>query len=251
MTKIYITVLSLITVVAIMVGCFIHIFNRGHFSWNIGHSKAVSDTVALSGDVDTIEVDIKYAGLTVEYGDDVHVEYNLPESYIPEIGLKNGVLSVVMSNSIRIGDSGWNDFEIKIVIPEGTELDKLDLKLDAGNIEMSDITANDVKIECDAGNIELEGIVADSFDVDVDAGNIDFRKITADTVSIKADAGNIELRNCTIDIFNADADAGNIETHDCTITRGSVSTDLGNIDLDGEIGDVETHTSLGIINVDD
>lgn len=249
MTKIYITVISIITVIAILLGCFIHIFNRGVFSMNPRHWNSVSDTVTLSGNIDTIEVDLKYSGLTIKYGEDVHVEYTLPEDFIPEIELKNGVLSVVMKNTIRLGDHGWNDFEVTIVIPDGTELDKLDVNLDAGNIQMADIPTEDLKVSCDAGNIELGNIQAETINVEVDAGNIEIKDITADKATISADAGNIDLKDCSIDKFYANADAGNIETHNCTIASGEVKTDLGNIDLDGDIGDVETHTSLGIVNV--
>lgn len=250
MTKIYITVISIITVIAIMLGCFIHIFNRGEFSFKPGHWNSVSNTVTLSGDIDTIEVDLKYSGLTIEYGEDAHVEYTLPEEFIPDIELKNGVLSLIMKNSISLGNRGWNDFEITIVIPEGTELDKLNIKLDAGNIQMADIPAKDIGISCDAGNIELGNTQAETINVEVDAGNIEIKDMTADKATISADAGNIDLKDCSIELFYADADAGNIETHGCTIGSGEVKTDLGNIDLGGDIGDVQTHTSLGIVNVD-
>ena len=251
MTKIYITIISLVTVVAIMFGCFIHIFNKGHFTWNVGSSRSESDTVTLTGDVDTIEVDTNYAGLTIKYGDDVHVEYTLPESLVPDISLKNGVLSVVTKNTIHIGNAGWNDFSITIVIPEGTELDDLKIDLDAGNVKVADIAVKDVNVRCDAGNIELKRIEAESFDLNVDAGNIELTDITTDKVTVKADAGNIEFTDCTIDVLNADADAGNIESHNCTINSGEVRTDLGNIHLRGDIGDVDTHTSLGNVRVDD
>ncbi len=250
MTKIYITILSLITVIAIMAGCFIHIFGRGHFSWDWrnGGGKSVSDTIELSGDIDTIKVDIDYAGLTIAYGDDIHVEYTLPDNFIPEIELKNGTLSVIQKNSIRLGGSGWNDFSVTIVIPKETALDSLDLDIDAGEIKIADIPCEDVAIKCDAGNIELSNINSKDMDVNVDAGNIELTDCTADKMNIKADAGNIQLEDCTIDVFHADADAGNIEADNCTINSGEVRTDLGNISLDGEIGDVKTHTSLGIIN---
>ena len=251
MTKIYITILSLITVIAIMAGCFIHIFNRGRISWNPLSSKSTSDTVKLSGDIDTIEVDIDYAGITIAYGNDAHVEYTLPENMVPEIELKNGTLSVFQKNSIRIGGSGWNEYSVLIVIPENTELDKLDLNLDAGNFEIADIPCKEVKIKCDAGNIELDKIESENMKIDVDAGNIELTNCSADLLNIKADAGNIQLDKCTIDVFNADADAGNIDADNCTINSGEVKTDLGNISLNGKIGDVKTHTSLGLVDVDD
>lgn len=250
MTKIYITIISIVTVIAVLFGCFIHIFNRGNFSWNVRGSRSVSDTVELSGDVDTIKVDIDHAGITVAYGDDVHVEYTLPENMVPEIELKDGTLSVLQKNSVRIGGSGWGDYSIMIVIPEETKIEKLDLNLDAGNFEIADIPCEDVKIKCDAGNIELDNIESKDMKIDVDAGNIELTDVSADNVNVKADAGNIQLNGCTIDVFDADADAGNIDADNCTINSGEVKTDLGNISLNGNIGDVKTHTSLGLIDTD-
>ena len=255
MTKIYITIISIITVIAVLFGCFIHIFNRGYFSWhnsgNTVFSNAVSDSVELSGDVDSIEVDINFGGITIAYGDDVHVEYALPENYVPQIELKNGTLSVKQKNSVRVGGNGWSDYSILIVIPEDTELDKLDVNLDAGNIEIADIPCKDFTVKCDAGNIELDKIESESMSVNVNAGNIELADCSADKVTVKADAGNIELDRCTIDKFYADADAGNIDADNCTINSGEVKTDIGNISLNGDIGDVKTHTSIGLTNLDD
>ncbi len=250
MTKLYITIISIVTVVAIMFGCFIHIFRRGNFSWNTRNLEAVSDTVELSGDLDTIEVNMSYAGITIEYGNDLHVEYDLPKDYIPEIELNNGTLSIKNKNTLTIGNHGWNDFSMVIVIPEGTELDKLDVKLNAGNIEIADIPVDNFKVNCDAGNIEVDKIDCARMNLEVDAGNIEIRDCTITEFMVSADAGNIEMHNSTIDTIKADADAGNIESHNCTISSGSVETDLGNINLRGDIGDVTTKTSLGIVNVD-
>ena len=255
MTKIYITIISVITVIAVLFGCFIHIFNRGHFSWPVSRdsvfSNTVNDSVALSGDVDSIEVDIDFGGITIAYGDDVHVEYTLPENYIPQIELKNGTLSVKQKNSVRIGGDGWGDYSILIVIPADTELDKLDVNLDAGNIEIADIPCKDFTVKCDAGNIELDRIESEKMNVNVDAGNIELADCSADKLNIKADAGNIELDRCDIDEFYADTDAGNIDADKCTINSGEVKTDIGNISLNGDIGDVKTHTSIGLIDSDD
>lgn len=250
MTKLYITVISIVTVVAILFGCFIHIFRRGNFSWNVNNLEAVSDTVELSGDLDTIEVNMSYAGITIEYGDDFHIEYDLPKGYVPEIDLNNGTLSIENKNTLTIGNHGWNDFSMVIVIPEGTELEKLDVKLNAGNLEIEDIPVNNFKVNCDAGNIEVEKIDCARMNVEVDAGNIEIRDCTITEFMVSADAGNIEMHNSSIDTIKADADAGNIESHNCTINSGSVETDLGNINLRGDIGDVTTKTSLGIVNID-
>jgi DUF4097 and DUF4098 domain-containing protein YvlB len=251
MTKIYITIISIITVIAIIFGCFIHIFNRGHFSFRPVSASSVSDTIELSGDVDTVKIDMNYSGVTIAYADEVRVEYTLPENLVPDIELKNGTLSILQKNSVRLESTGWNDYSITVYIPEDTALDKLDLDLNAGNLEIADIPCADVNVKCDAGNIELDNIESSTMNVSVDAGNIEMTDCSADKVSIRADAGNIQLDRCTIDVFNADADAGNIDADDCTINSGEVNTDLGNISLQGEIGNVKTHTSLGLVDLDD
>ena len=251
MTKLYITIISIVTVVAIIIGCFIHIFNKGHFSWSVGNLEAVSDTIDLYGDIDTIEVNMSYAGVTIEYGDDLHVEYNLPEAYVPEIELNDGTLSIKNKNTLTIGNHGWNDFTMVIVIPQDTELKTLDVKINAGNIEIEDIPIDNFKVNCDAGNIELDNIECTGMDVEVDAGNIEIRDCSITDFKVSADAGNIEMHDSTIDTITAQADAGNIESHSCTINSGNVETDLGNISLHGDIGDVTTKTSLGIVNIDD
>lgn len=254
MTKIYITIISIITVIAVLLGCYIHIFNRGNFSLHpvsVSSGYSVSDAVELSGDIDTIKIDMNYSGVTIAYGNEVRVEYDLPEKLVPEIELKNGTLSIIQKNSVRLGSTGWNDYSLTVYIPEGITLEKLDLNLDAGNLEIADIPCTEATVNCDAGNIELDNMEFTTLRVDVNAGNIEVTDCSADTVDINADAGNIRLNRCTIDVFNADADAGNIDADNCTINSGEVNTDLGNISLQGEIGNVKTHTSLGLVDLDD
>ena len=88
-------------------------------------------------------------------------------------------------------------------------------------------------------------VSSDSFELKVDAGNVSINDLTTGMATVKADAGNIQIAGSTIGTIDAQVDAGNLEVKDSTVDHESCKADMGNISLDGEIGDVLTDTGLG------
>ncbi len=241
-TKLYITIISIVTIIAILTGLYIHILGGGF----IFGSKAVNDTVSLNGEVNNIDINIDAAKIDIIYGNELSVSYNMPEKLIPEISLDNGKLSV-KSKKIHSA-TGFNpssEYKLSVTIPEGTNLDNFSINSDAGNINIRQLIADDLSICTDAGNLELSDVTSKYTKVEIDAGNIDINNCNIDKSSIELDAGNIDIKNSMIDKLTAEIDAGNIESSDSTINSGSCNTDLGNINLNGNIGDVDMKTSIG------
>lgn len=230
-SKIIITILSVVTVIAIIVGVYFHVFRGRSFPVFSGSGKAVSDSLSFSGDLKALRVETDIGDLNIRTGKTLNVDYTLPENLVPKVSY-NGILEIVSrSSSFSLPVGAGNDhYHIDITIPEGTDLDG-------------------IAIELDAGNIDLNGVNSDSLQIDLDMGNIKVNSCEADTFRAEVDAGNIDLTGCRIDRITADVDAGNIEASDCTIHEGSCETDLGNITLSGDIGDVRTETSLGNVKV--
>lgn len=245
-SKIIITIVSIITVLAILAGVFIHVV-RG-FSFSRGAVKTVESTVDLEGTLSEIILEADFSEITVKTGSAFSVSYCVPEILEPSVELKNGTLTVRShSNNLNVVSFGNVHFDnfIIITIPEDSELARISLDVDAGEINLEDLDVSKLQVVADAGNIQMDNINSTRMEIEVDAGNIDIRKSSAETLTIDADAGNVELYDSTIGNITADVDAGNIESHDCTIESGRCDTDLGNISLRGDIGDVATHTSLG------
>lgn len=269
--KIYITVLTLVTIAAVIFGIYFYIF-RGTTVFS--KAKNVSKTVSLEGDIDSIIFNMDAADLNIQYGESASVSYNLPEDSIPDISLDDGKLSVISKKNIRHFNINFfvfgneNKYDVTITVPTGTELSDVDLTTDAGDLDLKDISTSTLNIETDSGDLKLNSvfatdatIISDSADIDFE--NVDFSKSTIktdagdykiknseiDDLDIESDAGDLKIDDSTIDNIKAEFDAGDIKAEDSTINSGSCKTDLGDIKLDGNIGDVSTSSDGGDIRI--
>ena len=248
--KIYITVITLVTIAAILFGLGIHVFrNDGFLSFK--NEEHMQEEVKLDGTVTTLAIDVDAAEIIISKGSACKVSYDMPKSLKPEIELKGGKLSVSgKAKRNRISNLGINEkSEIRIELPMDTDLEKVFIRTDFGNVNMEGIDADTYDIETDAGNVELKDFSAKEMKISCDAGNIEMKKGKVDELIASVDAGNVEIDDSTIDLVDIETDAGNIEITNATVNGGKCTTDLGNIELSGKIGDVKTKTSLGNVEV--
>ena len=225
--KIYITIITIITMAAIIIGMCINVFDGG-FSLEEQHS----DTVSITDNISNIDINVDAANVTVEYGDTPSVVYDIYGKKAPDISVNNGTLSV---------NANTNELVIfGIQKPKKNEITITVLK---------DVELSSIRVNSDAGNMKLKNLCSNSVNIETDAGNVDFTDCKTDNVNVTLDAGNLKFKNTTIETLNAEADAGNIESDDCTIKGGNVKTDFGNIKLNGDIGSVSTKTDLGTVKI--
>ncbi len=268
-SRLIITILSITTIIAILLGLYIHVFSRmsAFGGITVGKSKGVvSDTVTFEGSVTEIDLIADFANVTVEPGNGpLTVSYTMPKEQVPVIEFDNGELTITRKKGVFITNNFLNtDYSITVTVPAGTDLSSLKLNADAGNIKVSDLNAKNVSIDTDAGNVSVRKITATTISINTDAGNLDLDELTADKLSLDTDAGNIDLKSCNVGTFDVDLDAGNLEMYKCVIDSinadtdmgnieaseseirsGSCTTDMGDIDLKGDIGNVNVKTSLG------
>ncbi|MCR4716433.1 MAG: DUF4097 domain-containing protein [Lachnospiraceae bacterium] len=266
--KIYITLLTIVTIIAIIIGVSIHVGGIG-FSSKVSN---VSNTESFTGDLSDISLDLDAADISIKYGDSIKVDYNMPENNVPDISLDNGELTIKdkpeKNRWIMFGFNSNPVRNVDITIPSNTNLDNLSIVTDAGKINLDGLTGKTAKITSDAGDINFSNITLDSiniesdagkvnidksklnnFVIDVDAGDVNVNDSEFNSFNIQADAGDIGLSNSTINSFTAESDAGNVEAEDCTINGGSVKTDFGNIELNGDIKNVNTKTDVGNVKI--
>ena len=239
-SKTIITVISIFTVIAIIAGVYINVFR---FMPSQGAAPS-SDTVTLDGEVNSLDIDIDAANVTVKYGDKASVAYT---NLAPEIKLENGRLTIA-ERSNRISFFPIGESSMEIILPEGTTPD-MSMTIDAGKLDITGITGGSVSVDADAGNVTFTDAGAKNLIVSADAGNIQLDKCNFDIANIEVDAGNVNINNCTIDMLEADADAGNISSEGSTINSGNCNADMGNITLGGKIGDVKVNATLGNANI--
>ena len=268
--RVIITVMSLLTIVAIVVGLFIHVFGGGRLirraetvsegeaydrAYGIGNlfkrSEMISDSMIFDEEVDEIYIEVDAADITVEDGDRLSVEYKLPDVMKPAIEVKKGKLSFVsrLKGPFSPFDMG-KGASVEITVPEGTKLDSFSINLDAGRVSAGSFDTGKFIINSDAGDMEIEEMKVGSFEIRTDAGNLKISDLTADRADLSLDAGNVIIRDSVIDFLEAKIDAGNIDADDSTINSGSCKTDFGNVSLKGKIGNVKVKSSVGNASVE-
>ena len=229
-------------------------------SENLYSTQGVSELTRIEMEVDVCSVDITSAegeGL-------ISVDYSGNENLCPEVSYDNGTLKVSQrdTTSIRLG-GGFNNPKLKIVVGKDTKIDRIEMNIGAGDIDMDDVNVVNYTGDFDAGNIEISGCTFDKFVLEADAGNISMDNSSAENINIKSDAGNVEIKNTDFTDFEADVDFGNVEIEgvndldsydiDCEVEAGLVQigdnskgtkynsdgTGDGNISISVDAGNVE------------
>ncbi|MCQ2503445.1 MAG: DUF4097 domain-containing protein [Saccharofermentans sp.] len=202
-------------------------------SENLYSTQGVSELTRIEMEVDVCSVDITSAegeGL-------ISVDYSGNENLCPEVSYDNGTLKVSQrdTTSIRLGGS-FNNPRLKIVVGKDTKIDRIEMNIDAGDIDMNDVNVVNYTGDFDAGNIEISGCTFDKLELEADAGNISMDNSSAENINIKSDAGNVEIKSTDFTDFEADVDFGNVEIEDVK--------DLDSYDIDCEV-------EVGLVQVGD
>ena len=183
------------------------------------------DSEALSA-FDVVSVEGSVLALVISRGSSYSIDarYNNPRLQ-PEYSLNNGRLRISQKRKIRrlVGNSKC---KVTITVPYGVTLDKLD-------------------VDVDVGAIELSGFDVDTASISTDVGAISVNRVDFKDMIIKSDVGavSIELLDDVekYDI-NASSDIGSIVVNDESVKRrynqaGSngkrlkLNTDVGGIEI--------------------
>lgn len=164
----------------------------------------------------------------------------------PEYKCENGKLTFQLKGTHNVTlDEGIKSFfnvhgdnnKLKIYIPDGAKFKKGEITADAGNVDVSELTVDNFKIDADAGNVKMDSVDVQNCEIDVDAGNIKIEDSVVKNVKMEADAGNIKLLNVVTDVAKMEASMGNIKAE----IKGN--RDDYDINVDNSLGDVKVDGS--------
>ena len=204
-------------------------------------SQNVTQVEERFDDVVSITIDHGVGKLYIKEGseDQVVVEgTNIPDSYVIE---KNFSGTLKIKNKVNafnvIGFNGNNKSTITVYLPEGFIAEKFEINAGAGNVEISDINANQLEIDAGAGNISGERIYAEFFDLDGGVGNLNLREVEFLGADIDCGVGNIDLAGNLLGNNKIDCGVGEISldlTGSSDDYKLSIEKGLGNIRVNGE-----------------
>lgn len=214
---------------------FKDMFQNGNV--NINGVTVLGDNVKKEyTDIEFTDVDIDLAFANVEFkeGNEYKVVVEYPAEYLPEVKVDGDTLEIkhnTKSYSVQLNGINHIACDVTVYIPKGTELEK-------------------VKIATDLGNIELKGeYTFESLNIEANLGNIEINSMVTDDLVINADLGSVELRDCNIGTLDITADLGDVTLKNCKFESGEIQDDLGSIEVDAEFGYLEANCSLGALEV--
>lgn len=181
-------------------------------------------------------IDINYGKIKLSQHDEDYVNFRVNKDYESiEIGASDGVIEIKEKNLVRIHD--YNNRVIEILIPK-SELDILEVVLDAGVLDVETILVKDVKVKTAVGNtnMKLENVNDFTFKGGVDSANIEINSIN--NMNIKSDVGSVDVA------FNKISGEANITTNIGKVNL-DIPDDLGvNISSKVTVGKVKTKSYI-------
>lgn len=220
---IYLTILSVITVICVIAGCGIHIMGwwGGRFLTFAGGrvSHTDKDIPAFTG----ISVDMEVGDLTVRPSSDGYaISYDCNEKMKPEYRVEAGVLTVTM----RARKSWWQNIftfrELKssltINVPYDVYMDMFTVKADVGDVNIEDVKSEVFTVEMNVGDLDVKGGTFKNVNINSDVGDVDVRNVVFDKMGIYSDVGDVDLIG-----------VGNLDDYNIRL-----STDIGNLSVNGD-----------------
>lgn len=136
---------------------------------------------------------------------------------------------------------GGGKAELTLTLPEGTTFDEVEISMGAGEVVTKDLlSAKEMDIDVDAGEITMEEVKADDFSSSVSAGAVTVHRLDAIECDASVDMGSITLKDSLVTgNLEADVNMGDIsihlrdsyENHDYAVDCG-----MGSIEIKPEDG---------------
>lgn len=182
-------------------------------------------------------------------GSDVYVLPSYDDIYRVEISGPGRFQAYVKDDTLHVkglkrGSNwrlGYNT--VYIYVPDGTTLDKADIELGAGAMDIEYLSADTITIEVGAGSLSASELTARELDVEVGAGEINIDSFHTIDMEVSVDAGVMNAYGAIKGNLDAVCNMGSLE-----IDVQNSSQDAHNYKLDCAMGTIQvgshSYTSL-------
>jgi len=187
-------------------------------------------------DFSKLNIDLEATSLEILEGEEFKIEKsNMNEKNLSIKKNKNGTLTI-KERSFK----PWHNenSKIKLYIKKGTYLDKLDIDMGAGKLEISGIKAQDFELDEGAGRVYMEDVAFLKADISGGAGRLEIVDSTLTNLDLSTGVGSTKLDG--VEIFGKseiDCGVGSITLNLYgTIDDYTIRTEkgIGSIKIDGE-----------------
>lgn len=246
-SKIYLVVLSFITVICVVVGISI---NANGFGNDNGPKK---DGNIEIGEFSELKVDLSITSVVIEKGSNWDIRYErVPEKIIPKVENKDGKLTVTQKKQkfrFNFFGFGSNGGKVYITIPEGANVSAVDTFVDTGSCTIENLLLGNIKISVDTGSVKVEKVVADKLEVDSDTGAVKIEDSSFYETIVDSDTGATSIDGLQGTKLKVTEDTGAIKIMDSTLEDIFAEADTGSIKVDSAFMSIDASTDTGSVNV--
>ena len=256
MRKAYLSILWIITVICIIGGTIYHVGGLVQFAGNNIFSYVtngglkkeqagplVSDQYDLTVENNraAINVDGSYMDFTLQKGDSWGASYSGVEWLKPELDVteEDGVTKLVFTQPDAAGrnlNKYYNlNSSLTIMVPENVSFTDLNITLNLGDLDMTDVKADQVELNLDLGDLDVENCNVGTFTSNMDMGDTTIQKTELKNADINANMGDIEVTDSEFKDMKLTADMGEIAV------KSAISLEDYRIDADVSMGDVKVN----------
>ena len=192
--------------------------------------------------VKDIIIDVDYfSKVILKEGTTFSVKGSNPKS-LGGLEAKNTSGTLTVSDSKKRGHlimdfgffNNWNlvgDGVLEITYPANANLGKLEVNVNLGDVEISDLNANKIFTDLDAGDISVARISTEQLSIILDLGNCDIDDANAKNSEISCDSGNINIKNFESDGIEVDSSLGDVTIDGSLRGKSDIDLDAGDLKL--------------------
>lgn len=196
----------------------------------INQTKQVSKFNSIHLDTNNYEVKIKS-------GTNYSVEVKGSKMDKPKVVVSHKALTIESAEN-ESGTFGFNDHdnEIIITVPNGTKLDDVTGSTNYYELEINNITANNINLDTDSSLDANNLIVTGGGHITSTNGEIDLENSNLTNVNIKQTNGSVSAENSTFTSGRIENENGSLELDDVTFNQTvTLSNDNGKIEIENPI----------------
>lgn len=211
---IYLAVITLITIGCVIYGVNNRNGNRVGITWSAGtdSSKYDIEESTVLEPFDSITVDGAVMDLVIKKGSEYALDYKGTKSLQLSYGLDNGKLVITQKKKGDILNT--NNAFLTLTVPAEVQLERADIGIDVGNIDMSNLKVNVLEADIDVGNIEAADSAFDELIIDSDTGDVDLNNCSFTRLKIENDVGDVEIdssKDISEYTYDLKTDVGEVE----------------------------------------
>ena len=229
MKKTYLRILSIVTFLAIVIGCA---YNLGLIG-NKGKAESYEE-VDVDYDYDGVEeisIDVGLVDMHIVSGDRFNVHYKGQKRLLPNITQDGNAIKIAQGKTVEVGFNFFKSpkgkmsvrpsSDLTITVPEGVTLKNIEFDCGLGGTDISNVSFEEMNIDCALGDIQLNDVKVGTLKVVADLGDVELKNVEAEDIDAELSLGDFKaelIKN--VNEYNYDIE---VALGECKVDKKSVS----------------------------